>query len=397
LTRSGIGYQARRGRLAASIVFLLYGTMLGTWTSRIPAVKQRLGLTDGRLSLGLLAFAAGAIAGMQLAGRLVDRYGSAVVLTPAVVLDALLLISPARVSSLGWLAVALFAFGAAHGTVNVAMNASSLEVQRAYGRTIISSFHAVYSVGGFLGSAIGGLFAYADLGAGTTFAAVSATVIAVAVSLRGWTYRPPPEPATASEPPAPPSTSGSLTRRIAFLGGLVFCCLVGEGAAADWSTVYLRDNLGSTAGVAALAYASFSALMLAGRLVGDRLAVALGSVRLVRASAVLASLGLAAGLALDRPYAGILGFGLLGAGLSGIAPQVFSAAGNLDPARAGQALARVAGLGFIGFAVGPVVIGAVASLASLPVALLIPAALALLVAAAAPALRPPTGGEDSPG
>jgi fucose permease len=301
--------------------------------------------------------------------------------------------SPAHVPNLAWLAAGLFAFGASHGTLNVAMNANALELQRAYGRTIISSFHAVYSVGGFLGAAVGALFAYAGLGAGTTFAAVSATVIVTAVAVRGWAYRAVPQPGQGG----PSGARGGLTPRVTFLGGLVFCCLVGEGAAADWSTVYLRDNLGSTAGVAALAYASFSALMLAGRLVGDRLAGALGAVRLVRASAVLAALGLAAGLAINRPYAGILGFGLLGAGLSGIAPQVFSAAGNLDPARAGQALARVAGLGFVGFAVGPVVIGAVASLTSLPVALLIPAVLVSLVAAAAPALRPSASSGPSPG
>lgn len=394
----------RQGRVAVSVLFLLYGTMLGSWTSRIPAVKQRLGLSDGRLSIGLLAFAVGAIVGMQVAGRLVDRYGSAVVLTPAALLDAVLLVSPAYARSLAWLAVALLGFGAAHGTLNVAMNANALEVQRAWGRTIISSFHAVYSVGGFLGAAIGGLFAYADRGAGATFAAVAATVAVAAVAVRPRVFRAPAGATTPTGPPAPTGMAGSARevrrrpgRRVTFLGGLVFCCLVGEGAAADWSTVYLRDNLGSTAGVAATAYAAFSVLMLAGRLVGDRLATALGPVRLVRGSAVLASLGLAAGLAVDRPIAGIIGFGLLGAGLSGIAPQVFSAAGNLDPARAGQAIARVAGFGFIGFAVGPVAIGGVASLAGLPVALLIPAALALVVAAAAPALRPAPGDRDSPG
>gem|GEM_PF-352957 len=197
MTRPGADRRTRRGRLAASVLFLLYGTMLGTWTSRIPAVKQRLGLSDGRLSVGLLAFAAGAILGMQLAGRLVDRYGSAVVMTPAAVLDALLLMTPAQVPDLAWLAVALLAFGAAHGTLNVAMNANALEVQRAYRRTIISSFHAVYSVGGFLGAAVGGLFASADLGPGTTFAAVAAAVVACAAVVRPWHFR-----AAAGEPGA---------------------------------------------------------------------------------------------------------------------------------------------------------------------------------------------------
>ncbi len=375
------------GRVAVSVVFLLYGTMLGAWTSRIPAIKQRLGLSDGRLSLGLLAFAAGAIVGMQLAGRLVDRYGSATVLVPAALLDAVLLLGPAHAANLPLLALALLGFGAAHGTLNVAMNANALEVQRAYQRAIISSFHAVYSVGGFLGAAIGGLFAHAGLGPGVTFTAVAGAVVVVLLIVPRWVLAVPP----VAAPAASATPSGGRTSRVTFLGGLVFCCLVGEGAAADWSTVYLRDNLGSTPGFAAAAYAAFSVCMLAGRLVADRLVAAVGPVRLVRWSAVLAAVGLGAALAIDRPVAGLVGFGLLGAGLSGIAPQVFSTAGNLDPARAGQAIARVAGLGFLGFAVGPVLIGGAATLVGLPTALLIPAVLALFVAAVATALRLPPG------
>jgi fucose permease len=172
-----------------------------------------------------------------------------------------------------------------------------------------------------------------------------------------------------------------------FLGVLVFCCLVGEGAAADWSAVYLRDTLGSTAGFAAAAYAAFAIMMTVGRLAGDRLAMALGPVRLVRVCGALAAVGLAVGLLIDHPVAGVVGFGCLGAGLSCIAPQVFSAAGNRDPARAGQAIARVASMGFLGFVVGPLVIGAAAEVVGLAWALLLPAVLAVFVAAAAPALR----------
>jgi fucose permease len=308
-------------------------------------------------------------------------------MVPAELLDALLLLGPARAVNLPTLTVALLVVGASHGTLNIAMNTNSLEVQRAAGRPIISSFHAVYSVGGFLGAAVGGLFASADLGPTATFGAVSGAVVAATLVVRRRIFSGgPPDRTDRGAVPA----AGRI-RRVTFLGALMFCCLVGEGAAADWSSVYLRDNLGSTPGVAAAAYAAFSACMLAGRLVADRLVTAVGPVRLVRWSAVLAAVGLGAALASDRQVAGLVGFGLLGAGLSGIAPQVFSTAGNLDPARAGQAIARVAGLGFLGFAVGPVLIGAAATLVGLPTALLIPAVLALFVAAAATALRLPPG------
>ena len=385
----------RRARAAVTVLFLLYGVILGTWTSRIPAVKHRLGLSDSVLSVGLLAFAAGAILGMQVSGRLVDRFGSRTVMVPAVLLDALLLVTPSLAGNLAVLAGCLVAFGAVHGTLNIAMNVNAVEVQTAYGRPIISSCHAVYSVGGFLGAGIGGLFAGAGLGAGATFAWVAAAVLVVAAVDRlvvlpsASVAGPAPADAPAASPAdGSPARVGLLAPGVLLLGTLVFCCLVGEGAAADWSTVYLRDNLGAAEGVATLGYAAFSVAMVAGRLVGDRLTARFGPVALVRGCGVLAAAGLATGLLVDAPAGGIVGFACLGAGLSCIAPQVFSAAGSRDPAVAGQAIARVAGLGFLGFVVGPVVIGLAARLVGLPHALLIPAVLALFVALCAAAIRP---------
>src|SRR3981081_4203273 len=133
MTTYGENQDRQRGRVATSLLFLLFGTALGTWTSRIPAVKAGLGLSDGSLSIARPAFAGGG--------------------------EGVLLVPPAYAPNLATLAVALFVFGAVHGTLNIAMNANAIEVQRAWGRPIMSSFHAVYSIGAFLGSAVGGLFA----------------------------------------------------------------------------------------------------------------------------------------------------------------------------------------------------------------------------------------------
>ncbi|MEU7820147.1 MFS transporter [Catellatospora sp. NPDC049133] len=371
-----------RARVAVCLLFGLYGVILGTWTARIPAIKHGLRLTDGALSLGLLAFAAGAIIGMQAAGRLVDRHGTARLLLPVVLADGVLLVSPAFAPNLAVLAGCLLAFGTAHGLLNITMNTAAVEVQRAWQAPIMSSFHAVYSVGGFLGAAVGGLCAYAGLAATTTFLLVAAVVAGTGLVAARWRLAP------RAVPAAETGSGADGLPGVTFLGVLVFCCLVGEGAAADWSSVYLRDSLGSTAGFAAAAYAAFSIMMMAGRLVGDRLTARLGAVRLVRFSGLLAAAGLGIALLIGHPVAGVAGFGLLGAGLACIAPQVFSAAGSQDPARAGQAIARVASLGFLGFVVGPLVIGALAELVGLPAALAVPAVLALFVAAAATALRP---------
>ncbi|MCW6007492.1 MFS transporter [Micromonospora sp. CPCC 205371] len=371
-----------RGRIATCLVFLAFGVALGTWTARIPAIKHGLGLSDGQLSVGLLAFAAGAITGMQVVGRLVDRHRSTTVMLPMAVAEGVCLILPALAVDVVTLAAALFAFGAVHGSLNIAMNAHAVEVQRAWGKPIMSSFHAVYSAGGFLGAAVGGMFAHAAAGPGVTFAAVGAGVVALALWASRWTLR-----LEAPTPTAAPDRKTG-TPGVVFLGVLVFCCLVGEGAAADWSSVYLRDSLGSGAGVAAAAYAAFSIMMVAGRLIGDRLAARLGPVNLVRGCGALAGAGLGIALLIGHPVAGVIGFGCLGAGLSCIAPQIFSQAGDRDPARAGQAIARVASVGYLGFLTGPLLIGAAAEGVGLPWALTIPAILAFFVALTATALRP---------
>jgi predicted MFS family arabinose efflux permease len=370
----------RRGQVAVYLLFLLSGMAIGTWTARIPTIKHDLGLGDGQLSLGLLGIAAGAITGMQVVGRLVDRFGSVRVMLPMAFAQSVALVLPALAPNLAALALALFVFGAVHGTLDVAMNANAVEVERASGRSIMSSFHAVFSIGGFLGAAAGGLLAAAALSPALTFTAVAAVIAGMALRASRWALTVDAEPAPAGTGP------GSAGRGVLLLGVLAFCCMIGEGAAADWSSVYLHQLSGSD-GFAAAAYAGFSIMMTAGRLAGDRLAAALGPVVLVRGCGLLAAAGLGTALLVNLPMAGVIGFACFGAGLSCIVPQVFSAAGRRDPARAGRALARVASLGYAGFLTGPVLIGGAAEAFGLSRVLAVPALLALFVALAASAVH----------
>ena len=172
------------------------------------------------------------------------------------------------------------------------------------------------------------------------------------------------------------------------LGLVALCGQVGEGSAGDWSAVYLHANLGTSAGVAASALGAFSVTMAAGRVAGDRLAARFGPVRLIRASGLVAGLGLAAGLLTGTPAAAIAGFALLGLGLAGIFPQIVSAAARLDPEQAGRNIGRIAAVAYSGLLTGPVAIGAIASGVGLRDALLVPAALALFVTAVAGVMRP---------
>ncbi|MGC9669651.1 MFS transporter [Planosporangium sp. 12N6] len=386
-----------RARVATSVAFLLFGTALGAWTSRVPAVKERLGLSDGRLSFALLAFAAGCIVGMSVLGRLSDRFGSDRVMVPTALGEGVLLVPAAFAPNLAALCLALFVFGTVHGTLNIAMNANATEVQRVWGAPIMSSFHAAYSIGGFLGAIVGGMFARAGLGAGPTFIGVGAAVVVLALWVTWWRL-----PASAAPPGEPAATAdgdddGRSMRSFAlvFLGVLAMFALVGEGAAADWSAVYLRDNLHSSAGFAAYAYAAFSIAMTAGRLCGDWLTRRLGPVPLMRVSGVLAAVGLGTALLVAEPIAGVIGFGFLGGGMACAAPQIYSAAGNRDPARAGRALSLVVTIAYLGFVLGPILIGAASTVVGLPAALGIPVVLALVMSASAGVLRPRPAGTGS--
>ncbi|AQZ63957.1 Membrane protein mosC [[Actinomadura] parvosata subsp. kistnae] len=367
--------------MAVYLLFFLSGTAIGTWTARIPAIKERLALSDGRLSIALLAVAAGAVIGMTVVGRLVDRYGSSRAVVPAALAQGVVLVPPAYAPDLVTLSGTLLVFGIVHGILDVSMNANAVEVERGHGRPIMSSFHAVYSVGGFAGATAGGLFAHRELSAAVTFWTVGAMIAVLAAWAARWALR--------SAPAAQPATRerADRPRGIVFLGVLAFCCLVGEGAAADWSSVYLREDLLATPGIAAAGYAAFSIMMTAGRMAGDRLAARFGPVTLVRCCGLLAATGLGLALLGGHQVAGVIGFGCFGAGLSCIVPQVFSAAGHRDPAFAGRALARVASIGYLGMLSGPVFIGALAELTGLPRALAIPALLAAFVALTATALR----------
>lgn len=386
----------RAARVSVTAYFVMYGVILAVWVTRIPAIKQGLGLTDGQLGLALLALPAGVLLITLVAGRLVDRVGSARVTAAGGVAMALLLIMPALAGGLGSLSAALFAFGIGAGALNVGMNANGVLVEWTSGRRVMSSLHAGYSLGALAGAVAGGLLARAGVGPPGTFLAIGLPGAALALLAARWLEagsreRTAPEPDAAAVGLAAGSTAPGAGRErlsrpgtlILLLGVTGLCALLAEGAAADWSAVYLRDNLGTSAGLAAAGFAAFSVTMAAGRLAGDRLAAAFGPVRLVRVGGVAAAAGLAGGLISGQPSWAIAGFAVFGAGLSGMAPQIFLAGGQADPARPGHGLARVVGVSYLGMVGGPALIGGAASLAGLRLALGIPVVLALGVAALA--------------
>jgi predicted MFS family arabinose efflux permease len=388
----------RRARVGVGVLFAAMGVVGGAWAARIPAVKENLGLSDGALGIALIGAPAGLVLATLAAGRLVDRFGS---VRPGQIASVLLVVSPVGMGLAGnqaELMAALLAYGAAGGTTDVAMNVQAVGVERGYARPLMSSFHGLFSFGLLGGAMLGGLSAWAGLTPALTFAAIGlALAVAVLAAgrplLRGAEMPPPPELLPdRDQGPAPGGPSRrwftGVTARVAILGALAFCSLLGEGAVENWSAVYLRDDLGVAAGLAAAGLVAFSITMACGRLSGDRLAARFGAVRLMRASGFLAAAGLGAGLLSRNPVVAVAGFALFGAGLSCTFPLLVSAAGNANPGRPGSMIARVAGSGYAGGLTGPVVIGGVASLSGLPLALGIPVILAGVIGVSARAVRP---------
>jgi len=381
----------RRTRTAVFGHFFVLGAATATWSARLPAIKEALHLSDGGLGLVLFAVPAGSVLTLMLSGRIADRFGAARVMRIGglLVAAALVMIGVGpQIRNLPVLVVALAWFGMVAGLLDVSMNTCAARLEVAYGRPIMSSLHAGYSIAGLAGAGVGGIFAALALGPLPTFACVALPLAAFVLLAGRWVVLPP-VPAEAVQPgDAPRRSPGQMTAIIWVLGLLALAGQLGEGSAGDWSAVYLHANLGTSAGVAAAGLAAFSVTMAAGRLAGDRLAARFGSAALVRASGLVAGLGLAAGLLIGTPAAGIAGFALLGVGLAGIFPQIVSSAARLDPAHAGRNIGRIAAVAYSGLLTGPVAIGAVASGVGLRDALLIPAALAVGVAAAAGVLRP---------
>lgn len=357
----------RRARVSVSLIFLIHGILVSNWLSRIPAVQAKLHLSVGILGATLLATAAGALIAMPLTSQLVGKFGSAPV-TRAFTLGLCgCLVLPGLAWSAASLAVALFVYGAAAGAMDVAMNTEGVAVESAYGRPVMVSFHALFSLGGMLGSLMGSLAASRAIPPQWHLAAVGAALSAAAIPVCRYML------VNTSEPLADTSSTRELLRPLIGLGVVAFCILLGEGAMADWSAVYLGQFAG--AGIAPLGYAVFSLTMALGRLGGDWFHEHLGSVATVRWGGALAAAGLSIALWIGGVPATLAGFACAGWGFSAIFPILCSVAGKKAGDKPEAGIAAVTATGYLGFLVGPPVIGFLAQASSLRKALLLVAAL----------------------
>jgi predicted MFS family arabinose efflux permease len=397
-----------RSRIGVIAAFMVPGFVLGMYVVNIPAIKENAGLTSGTLGSVFVFGGVGAIVGNQFAGFASDRFGSRAVTLFGAVLTCIAVVFPSFATSPFSLAPLLFLLGMGVGSIDVGMNQQAVTLQKAYGRPIMASFHAFYSLGGTLGAVIGAgvlvlrwplvsaLITAGAIGLVFTVVAASGLVRDASESLDAAAMGPT-EPAsistsgsrsTPASAPVPAMSARSLLRIVLLMGVTALLLMLSEGVANDWSALQLRQRLGEPPAVAAFGYGAFAVSMLVARLFGDRLAGRLGAVRTVRFGSLLGAVGLATIVLSDNLVLTVVGWGVLGLGLSGCVPQIFTAAGNLPFGARGVSMSRVVALGYFGLLAGPAVIGWTSQATTISMALIIPLVCCLAAAALAGVVRP---------
>jgi MFS family permease len=369
-------------------VFFVHGFLFASWTAHIPQLQYHLGLSDGRLGLALLGAPLGSIMAMLLATRLLPRWGSRRMVRLSLLGYCVSGPFIGLTGSFGTFFVAFLLWGYFQGMLDVSMNTQAITVERFSGRMLMPGFHGSWSTGALVGAVTGA----AAVGLGISLSAQLLVLSIPCLLILSWlSTRMLPDRQVASDLE---SSEGKSVRQrsvlqgaVIILGSIAFADMLCEGAAADWAAVYLRNSLHVIPLVAGLAYAGYALAMLAVRLCGNRLFTRFTAQRLLPLLATVATLGFAAGLAIDRPVSVLIGFALLGAGLGGVVPLVLSAAGAVRNVNTGKAVAAVAGFGWAGFVVGPVLIGAIASSTTLRVALFLIPVLTFCVAVATGTLK----------
>jgi fucose permease len=355
--------------------FAVHAAVWGSFSARLPALKHGLGIGDGRVGLALFVMAVATVIGTRVAPLAVRRMGSREGVRVGTVLFCVALIGPAVASSYAWFCASLVALGALGGLLDVAFNVQGIAVQRTYGRPILAGLHGVWSVALFAGGAMGALAAALGVSPTWQFGVVAVVLTLASAPLLAWQLP------HDDEPAVPADQSDLPLARVLALGAIGFAAFVGEGAAADWSAIYARDNLGAASGAAAVAVAVFGVAMAVARFTGDRRTSRFGPVRLVGAGGAVAATGYALVVAVPHLAAVYCGFALVGLGLGAVVPVAFSASGTPG------ALGRVVTLSYVGSIAGPAAIGLAAEAAGLRAALVIPLVLCAGIAAGARAVR----------
>ncbi|MBK5414341.1 MFS transporter [Pseudomonas sp. TH31] len=362
----------RLEQMSTRIAFFIAGFGIAAWAPLVPYAKARAGLDEGTLGLLLLCLGVGSILAMPIAGMLATRFGCRRVVSAGVLLICAALPLLATVSSIPALIAALFMFGAGLGTVDSTVNLQAVIVERASGKTMMSGFHGLFSLGGIVGAA--GVSALLGLGVSPFGATLVVIVLLIVALLKAVPHLLP--YGSESSGPAFAVPHGIVL----FIGVMCFIVFLTEGAVLDWSAVFLASERGIDTAYAGLGYAAFALTMTAGRLTGDAIVRRLGATKVIVFGGLIAAVGLALATFAPTWEAALVGYALVGAGCSNIVPVLYTAVGKQTVMPESIAVPAITTLGYAGILAGPAVIGFVAHGSSLSFAFGLMAVLLVAVA-----------------
>jgi MFS family permease len=346
-------------RIAISIFFFVAGLTFASWASRIPDIKDQLALSDAGLGAVLFALPVGQLLSLPLSAWMIRKFGSRGVLIAMALLYPLTLVWLGTVTAIWELATILLIFGFWANSMNIAMNTQAVGLEKFYGRSIMASFHGLWSLAGFAGAIAGSLFVSAGFSPVIHFSLICLTTAFLVVASYKYTLADVPDKSNSKSLFVKPG------KQILILGLIAFCCMLCEGAMADWSGVYFQKVVQVSKSFTTLGFVAFTGSMASGRFVGDWMVTKFGVKRMLQLSGYLISAGLLTAVLLPSMAGAIIGFLLVGFGVSSVVPIVYGLAGKTTKMSAGAALAAVSTISFVGFLVGPPLIGFVAQLASL--------------------------------
>ncbi|MDX1938958.1 MAG: MFS transporter [Saprospiraceae bacterium] len=359
--------------LTIGISFFSLSLLMGTWVARIPDVQARTGLTDGQLGISMLGLSFGALIGTSLSGWILSKLSTGRAAALSAVFFGAAIVLPAFAFNQWSLMAALALVGATNGFMSVSINAAAAAIEKSFRISIMSACHGMFSLGGMIGAASSGWVASLDISLQWHFTLIAFLMVLAQIALR---------PILLSLPNNESSGPRFVLPRKALLGLAIicFCIILCEGAVADWSAVYLKNNLESSSFIAGLGYAGFCLTMAIGRFSGDAIRSRFGANTTIRTGSLIAVTGLLLLIATTSPIAGVLCFVLIGAGLSTIVPTIYGASAKVPGIPAGTGLASVATAGIVGMLTGRLLIGNISDLYGLNIAL---ALMAVLLVAAA--------------
>ncbi|WP_291782452.1 MFS transporter [Cecembia sp.] len=355
----------QKRRIALGSIFFIAGLCFASWASRIPDIQSKFSFSEAQLGTLLLGLPIGSLAALPLAGWAVYRFGSKRVIIASSIGYILFLPLIGFSYSILMLIPVVVVFGMIGNLMNISLNTQALAIEDSYGRSILASFHGLWSLAGFTGAGIGAAMIYFDILPKFHYVFISAIVLMTLFVSHAFLIDE--QRAGGGGGLVLKKPDGLLLR----IGAIAFLGMLSEGCMFDWSGVYFKKVVEIEPGLVALGYVSFMGAMASARFVTDRIINKIGRLKMLRISGLLIFIGLSLSVVLPLPISATLGFLLVGFGVAAIIPISYSTAGRSKQYSPGVALAMVSTISFFGFLIGPPLIGYVAEIFNLKVSFIL--------------------------